>query len=141
VNGKPVLVHYAGGLFGDGHDVVVHALGDTVSIGMDDAVRQYAGNSRQVGTGVLVPDGVSAAFTDAIARLGLAIHRVPLFELFGKAGGGPACATLYLPRTLKVPADAPFRYSVSRDRARARRASIPERLTVSPEFFLGKSRG
>ena len=141
VTGKPVLVHYAGGLWGDGHDVVVRALGATVSIGRDDAVRQYAGNSRQVGAGVLVPDGVSPAFTDAVARLGLAIHRVPLFELFGKAGGGPACATLYLPRTLTVPATAPFRYSVSRAGARARRETIPERLTVSPEFFLGKSRG
>lgn len=140
-HGKPVLVHYAGGLWGDGHDLVVHALGTTVPIGMDDAVRQYAGNSRQVGQGVLVPDGVSEQFTEALARLGLAIHRVPLFELFGKAGGGPACATLYLPRTLPVPADAPFRYSVSRDAARARRERIPERLTVSPDFFLGKSRG
>lgn len=140
-NAKPVLVHYAGGLWGDGHDIVVHALGDTVSIGMDDAVRQYAGNSRQVGTGVLVPDGVSSGFLDAVTRLGLGIHRVELFELFGKAGGGPACATLYLPKTLAVPSTAPFRYSVSRDTARARRDAIPERLTVSPEFFLGKSRG
>ena len=140
-SGKAVLVHYADGLWGDGHDVVVHALGETVSIGMDDAVRQYAGNSRQVGRGVLVPDGVSVAFTDAIARLGLDLHRVPLFELFGKAGGGPACATLYLPRTLAVPATAPFRYSASRAAAQARRETIPERLTVSPDFFLGKSRG
>lgn len=140
-NGGAVLVHYAGGLWGDGHDRVLTALGEVVSIGMDDAVTQYAGNSRQVGGGVLVPDGVSAAFTDAIARLGLTIHRVPLFELFGKAGGGPACATLYLPRTLAVPAGAPFRYSASRDAARKRREAIPERLTVSPDFFVGKSRG
>lgn len=140
-DGPPVLVHYAGGLWGDGHDVVVHALGKTVPIGMDDAVRAYAGNSRQVGQGVLVPDGVSAGFTDSLKRLGLSIHPVPLFELFGKAGGGPACATLYLPRSLTVPAGAPFRYGATRDAARARREVIPTALTVSPDFFAGKSRG
>lgn len=141
VGGAPVLVHYADGLWGDGHDRVVHAVGDTVSIGMDDAVRQYAGNSRQVGAGVLVPDGVSPGFIAAIERLGLSTHRVPLFELFGKAGGGPACATLYLPRTLAIPAEVPFRYSVSRAAAVARREAIPQRLTVSPDFFVGKPRG
>jgi len=141
VGQPPVLVHYADGLWGDGHDLLLHALGRTVPIGMADAVVHYAGNSRQIGKGVLVPDGVSAGFLDALAMLGLTTHPVALFELFGKAGGGPACATLYLPRNLPVPADAPFRYSVSREAARTRRESIPERLTVSPEFFLGKSRG
>ena len=138
----PVLVHYAGGLWGGGHDHVVRALGERiVPITMDDAVHQYAGNSRQVKDGVLVPDGVSAGFVAAIERLGLGIHRVPLFELFGKAGGGPACATLYLPRTLDVPRNAPFRYSASRDQVRARRETIPERLRVSPDYFAGRSRG
>jgi hypothetical protein len=108
---------------------------------MDDAVRYYAGNSRQVGHGLLVPEGVSAGFLDAMSRLGLTNHTVPLFELFGKAGGGPACATLYLPRSLSVARDAPFRYSVSRDAARARRHAIPERLTVAADFFRGKARG
>lgn len=141
VGAPPVLVHYAGGLWDDGHDVVLRALGATVPIGMDDAVRNYAGNSRQVGAGLLVPDGVSGAFLEAMQRLGLTIHAVPLFELFGKAGGGPACATLYLPRSLAVAPDAPFRYSVSRDVARARREAIPERLAVAADFFRGKSRG
>lgn len=141
-DGPPVLVHYAGGLWGDGHDIVVRALpGRIVPIGMGDAVHHYAGNSRQVNRGVLVPDGVSAGFIATLERLGLTIHRVPLFELFGKAGGGPACATLYLPRSLSVPASAPFRYSASRVAARARRETIPERLRVSADYFAGKARG
>lgn len=140
--GPPVLVHYAGGLWGDGPDRIRAALGDrVVAIGADDAVHQYAGNSRQVRGGVLVPDGVSAEFLATLDRLGLRIHRVPLYELFGKAGGGPACATLYLPSALDLPAHAPFRYSVSRDAVRRRRDAIPERLTVAPEYFTGKTRG
>jgi len=141
--GDPVLVHYAGGLWGDGHDRVVGGLGieRVVPIGNDDAVHQYAGNSRQVNTGVLVPDGVSDAFIGAISRLGLTTHRVPLFELFGKAGGGPACATLYLPKSLKIRANAPFRYSATRERVRAHRERIPSSLTVSGDFFRGKQRG
>ena len=74
----------------------------------------------------------------------LAVGILPLsqsFELFGKAGGGPACATLYLPRTLAVPDDAPFRYSVSREAVRRRREAIPARLSVAPEYFAGKARG
>lgn len=141
VDGDPVLVHYAGGLWDDGHDRVLTALGATVPIGMDDAVRSYAGNSRQVGRGLLVPDGVSEPFLQSMARLGLSTHKVPLYELFGKAGGGPACATLYLPRSLSLPSHAPFRYSASRDAAWARRATIPERLTVAAEFFEGRARG
>ena len=140
--GAPVLVHYPRGLWGDGAARVHAALGGRiVTIDADDAVQQYAGNSRQVRGGVLVPDGVSAAFIAAIEGLGLTPHGVPLYELFGKAGGGPACATLYLPRTLAVPADAPFRYSVSRDAVRRRRDAIPERLSVAPEYFAGKPRG
>jgi hypothetical protein len=141
--GEAVLVHYAGGLWGDGHDRVVRALGAerVLPIGLDDAVHQYAGNSRQVRAGLLVPDGVSKEFAAAIERLGLALHRVPLFELFGKAGGGPACATLYLPEGLDVPARAPFRYSATRDAVRARRERIPSKLTVSSDFFRGKRRG
>src|SRR6185436_14277539 len=62
--GAPVLVHYPGGLFGDGAARVAAALGREriVEIGRDDAVEAYAGNSRQVAGGVLVPDGVSGAF-------------------------------------------------------------------------------
>jgi hypothetical protein len=141
--GEPVLVHYAGGLYGDGAATVATALGADriIAITRDDAVEQYAGNSRQVAGGVLVPDGVSPAFAASLARLGLATHRVPLFELFGKAGGGPACATLYLPRTLEIPTNAPVRYSATRAAAHARRETIPDKLLVDREFFAGRPRG
>jgi hypothetical protein len=141
--GQPVLVHYAGGLWGDGRDRVLGALGrDRVKpIDLDDAVHKYAGNSRQVKHGVLVPQGVSAKFVSSIEGLGLKTLEVPLYELFGKAGGGPACATLYLPRGLKVPTNAPFRYSATRDQVRSRRDRVPAKLTVDPDFFAGKSRG
>jgi hypothetical protein len=142
-DGPPMLVHYAGGLWGDGHDRILREIGSdrVVPIGIEDAVHHYAGNSRQVVGGVLVPDGVSPGFSSAIERLGLNTRRVPLFELFGKAGGGPACATLYLPGGLALPARSPFRYSATRAEVRARREQIPERLTVAADFFRGKRRG
>lgn len=142
-NGDPVLVHYRGGLFDGGAETVAAALGANhiVAIDRDDAVEQYAGNSRQVANGVLVPDGVSVNFTTALEQLGLATHRVPLFELFGKAGGGPACATLYLPRTLAVPSGSPLRYSANVTKVVSRRDRLPESLTVDPQFFDGKTRG
>ncbi len=142
-SGPPVLAHYAGGLYGDGAAIVARALGADriLSIGKDDAVEQYAGNSRQVGSGVLVPDGVSAGFVTDLEGRGLVTHRVPLFELFGKAGGGPACATLYLPRSLSVPMSLPSRYSASRAAVRARRERIPQVLRVDPGFFADKQRG
>ncbi len=140
--GPTRLAHYAGGLWGDGHDVVARALpGRLLPIGMADAVHHYAGNSRQVKQGVLVTDTVSPAFATSLERLGLTLHRIALFELFGKAGGGPACATLHLPASLALPARAPFRYSVSRAQALARREAIPERLRVSSDFFAGRVRG
>lgn len=139
----PVLVHYRGGLYGDGAEVVASRLGEgnIVEISQRDAVEQYAGNSRQVGDGVLVPDGVSQAFVEHLQRLGLVTHHVPLFELFGKAGGGPACATLYLPRTLRVPEQLPLRYTATRAAVHARRERIPEILQVDQEYFVGRSRG
>lgn len=142
-NGPPVLAHYAGGLYGDGAATVAAALGADriLAIGANDAVEQYAGNSRQVANGVLVPDGVSAEFVTDIERRGLVTHRVPLFELFGKAGGGPACATLYLPRTLSIPESLPSRYTASRAAVRARRERIPETLRVDLDFFADKARG
>ena len=141
--GAPILVQYAGGLYDDGAAHVAAVLGAThiLPIGRDDAVEQYAGNSRQVRNGVLVPDGVSPAFIAAIDTLGLTPHRVPLFELFGKAGGGPACATLYLPRTVDVPIQSSLRYSATRDLVHARRERIPETLRVDRAFFDGKTRG
>ncbi|CAN5301415.1 hypothetical protein BH11MYX1_BH11MYX1_11270 [soil metagenome] len=142
-NREAALVHYPGGLYGDASDQIAAALGRDriVRIERADAVDEYAGNSRQVAQGVLVPDGVSREFVSALEELGLAVHRVPLFELFGKAGGGPACATLYLPRRLAVPPELPLRYSATLDLVRARRERIPERLTVDPAFFDGKPRG
>jgi len=139
----PVLVHYRGGLYGDAADLVSAALGADriVAIASHDAVEQYAGNSRQVGSGVLVPDGVSTGFVEDLERLGLVTHRVPLFELFGKAGGGPACATLYLPRNLSLPEKLPQRYAATQRVVRARRERIPESLHVSAEFFSGRARG
>jgi len=139
----PVLVHYRGGLYGDGADQVTARLGEDriVAIAPHDAVEQYAGNSRQVGSGVLVPDGVSEAFLADLQRLGLVTHRVPLFELFGKAGGGPACATLYLPRTLALPEQLPLRYTATRAAVRARRERIPETLQLNRAYFEGRARG
>jgi hypothetical protein len=104
-------------------------------------VDAYAGNSRQVRAGLLVPDGVSDDFIAAARGLGLSIHRVSLYELFGKAGGGPACATLYLPSNLSLPADAPIRYSQRRAELLARRERYPERLRVDPAYFASRSRG
>ena len=139
----PVLMHYPGGVWGDGAAHIAQELGAdrVITIGRDDAVEAYAGNSRQVGSGVLVPDGVSTAFTDGLAGMSLEVHPVPLYELFGKAGGGPACATLYLPADLSIPADAPVRYSVRRAEAHERRDRLPERLEVDPAYFAGKTRG
>jgi hypothetical protein len=141
--GPPVLVHYRGGLYGDGADAVAARLGADriVGIAAHDAVEQYAGNSRQVGDGVLVPDGVSPAFVGDLQRLGLVTHRVPLFELFGKAGGGPACATLYMPASLALPEKLTLRYTATRDLVRARRERIPELLQVNREYFAGRARG
>lgn len=141
--GSAVLAHYAQGLYGDGAATVAGVLGADriLPIDRDDAVEQYAGNSRQVCGGVLVPDGVSAAFVHALERHGLMTHRVPLFELFGKAGGGPACATLYLPRSISVSESLPLRYSVSRSLIRDRRERIPQTLHVDPTYFADKPRG
>lgn len=142
-NREPVLVHYAGGLWGDFATQVKAKVGADNIVGIDraDAVDHYAGNSRQVRDGVLVPKGVSPAFATSLHELGLATHYVALSELFGKAGGGPACATLYLPDNIELAADCPLRYSVQREHATARRSRYPEQLTVDPKFFAGRQRG
>lgn len=140
-----VLVHYPGGLWAgpDSAEPLRNKLApaEIVTIDRTDAVEHYAANSRQVNAGLLVPEGVSPAFIAAMEALGLTIHRLALFELFGKAGGGPACATLYLPKNLALPPDSPLRYSVRREEARARRDRIAERLVVDPAFFEGRARG
>jgi hypothetical protein len=141
--GSPVLVHYPGGLWRNDGSKVIRGLGEDriVTIDRTDAVEKYAGNSRQVNGGVLVPDGVSEAFIGSLESLGLETRRVPLFELFGKAGGGPACATLYLPTNLEIPKESPLRFSVRRAETRARRERIAESLVVDPELFKGRARG
>lgn len=144
VPGQPAkLAHYSGGLWNDGSARVVAALGrdNVLTIERDDAVDQYAGNSRQVNQGVLMPDGVSPSYQTAVEQLGLTAHRVPLFELFGKAGGGPACATLYMPKNLELPIDTPVRYSATKAKVHARRLRIPRILRISEEYFSGKTRG
>lgn len=142
-NSTPKLVHYSGGLFGDGAQHVKNELGEAAiaPIERDDAVEKYAGNSRQVAQGLLVPDGVSDRFLGDMKNLGLRTLTVPLFELFGKAGGGPACATLYLPVDLALPQQDRLRYSQRRDEAKKRRERYAEKLTVLPEFFEGRARG
>lgn len=137
------LVHYPGGLWGEGAAYVAQRLGPDaiVPITRHDAQEEYAGNSRQVEKGVLIPDGSSADFEASLRALGLDVVRVALFELFGKAGGGPACATLYLPRNLELPGDFALRYSRRREEAHARRERIPETVRVDPGYFAGKKRG
>lgn len=139
--GDPVLVQFPGGLWGNGAATVTHALNGLVPMGSHDAVSNYAGNSRQVRQGVLVPNGVTSEFAADMTALGLAVYRVPLYELFGKAGGGPACATLYLPDNLEVPETFPGRYSLRRSEARSRRWRVPERLSVDRGYFEHKTRG
>lgn len=139
----PVLFHYQAGMWRNDSTKVIRALGERsiVPIDRSDAVDKYAANSRQVRDGVLVPDGVSDAFIASIEVLGLETRRVALRELFGKAGGGPGCATLYLPDNLDLPADSPLRYSVRKKEANKRRERIAETVEVDPEFFHGKARG
>ncbi len=140
---EPLLVHYPGGLYRDHSNALVEALGsDRVRfIERQDAVEAYAGNSRQINDGVLIPDGASPAFQKMLEELGLSTHRVPLFELFGKAGGGPACATLYLPRNLTIAKNCPLRYSQRKAEVERRRERLPETVRVDPAYFEGKLRG
>ncbi len=142
-SGADVLVHYKGGLWGDGYEKIVQFLGpgSIAAISADDAVEQYAGNSRQVMHGVLTPDKVSSEYQALLESHGLSCHRVPLFELFGKAGGGPGCATLYLPKNLRLAQDSPLRFSQQQPEVAAHRKRLPETLRVSPDFFAGRKRG
>ncbi len=139
----PVLVQYPDGLWPGDAEAIAAALGPDSIVAIDraDAVDGYAANSRQVGDGLLVPDRASAAFLARVKALGLTPHRLALDELFAKAGGGPACATLYLPADLALPADHPARYSNRRQEAHRRRDRIPARLTVAPDYFAGRPRG
>ncbi|HET6610407.1 MAG TPA: hypothetical protein VFG83_00385 [Kofleriaceae bacterium] len=140
--GGAVYVAYANGLYGDSKTAIGHALAAPVlEIDRGDAQDAYASNSRQVAGGALIPGGASSRFESAMRDLGLTVRRVDLFELFGKAGGGPACATLYLPATLDLPASSPLRYSVAREKAHARSPRLARRVTVDPAFFAQARRG
>ena len=141
--GKQVLFQYPRGLWGKESNRLIAQLeaGVVQPMSQSDAVDHYAGNSRQICNGVLVPKGVSKDFRQALQSLKLSIHTVELSELFGKAGGGPACATLYLPSNLRLPHDAAIRYSVRREEAHSRRNRYPQKLHVDPAYFSGKHRG
>jgi N-dimethylarginine dimethylaminohydrolase len=130
------LLHYQGGLWGDGSRRISDRLkGSVVAIGERDAVDAYAANSRQIARTVLATEGVSPQFEAQLKTLGLDLVRLELAELFGKAGGGPGCATLYLPSNLDVPTDSPLRYSRMRELAHQRATRIPSRVTVAADFF------
>ena len=138
-----VLMSYPDGLVEGFATVVSEALGEhrMANIARADAVEHYAANSRQIGSAVLVPESVSEAFVGQLKQYGLAVHRLALNELFGKAGGGPGCATLYLPKNLSIPADAPMRYSVQRKHAQARLSRLARTLSVDPAYFTKRQRG
>lgn len=138
-----VLAHYPGGLYPGEAERLQSArtATDDLAIGADDAVDAYAANSRQVGAHLLVPKGVSPAFLADVRHRGVTPIEIELDELFGKAGGGPACATLYLPRDVSLPASHPLRYSQRRDEVEARAAQIPDRVAVDPQFYAARARG
>ena len=116
-NRGPCLVHYSGGLYGSDAEKLANWLSKDmlVSVDREDAVTFYASNSRQVEAGVLMPQNVTEVFETSMKNLGLETQRLPLEELFGKAGGGPACTTLYLPKNLEIPENFPAAIA-SRDR-------------------------
>ncbi len=138
---RAALLHYAGGLWPADRTSLAVAIDDIVPIDADDAAGAYAANSRQVESGVLVPAEASSEFTAALVGLGLTCHPIALAELFAKAGGGPGCATLYLPGNLSLPRDNSLRYSVNRAQARTRRERIPARVVVDADYFAGRHRG
>jgi hypothetical protein len=139
--GDPRLIQYSGGLFDGEPQKIEQQLGPSaiVRIAQDDATGAFAANSRQVNKGLLVPNGVSERFLSAIEELGLVPRKVRVNELFGKAGGGPACATLPLPANIPIPETSPLRYSVVREQVAARRERIPTRLMVSSEYYESRA--
>jgi hypothetical protein len=135
-DGTHCLVHYPGGLWGDGSARIRKRLAaPIVELDRSDAVDAYAGNSRQIGETLLTTALVSEVFTGQMQALGLEVVRLELAELFGKAGGGPGCATLYLPTNLEVPADSPLRYSGLRELAHQRATRVAERVLVDADYF------
>jgi hypothetical protein len=139
--GDPKLVQYAGGLLAGEALKIEQQLGPQaiVKIEQEDATGSFAANCRQVGKGILVPNGVSDAFLATIESLGLQPRKVRVNELFGKAGGGPACATLPLPANISIPETSTLRYSVIREQVAARRERIPTRLMVSSEYYESRA--
>ena len=141
--GEIKLMHYPKGLWRDESTQVLRFLGkDRVAeISRNDAVEAYAGNCRQINSGLLMPDQVSEEFCETIENMSVAYKKVSLKELFGKSGGGPGCATLYLPKNLKISPNSDLRYSVRRNFLKNFLNRYPEKVTVDPKFFEGKKRG
>ncbi len=143
VDGAAFLAHFPKGLWRDESSKVTHFLGsDAIAhISREDAQDAYASNSRQLRDGLLVPQQASKAFKEVATSSGLSVKELSLNELFGKAGGGPACATLYVPSQVRVPANFPLRYSLQREAALKRRERIPKTLTVDKSYFDNRKRG
>lgn len=147
--GRFHLAQYSGALFQN--DLAhlrnwLNAKVNVLSVEQADAVDAYATNTRFVWPaedqpGVLIPSGCSAEFIQSLTKLGLQIESVALFELFGKAGGGPACASLYLPKNLNIPTDFSKRYSVRREEAQCYANRLAKTVTVDPAYFAARPRG
>jgi hypothetical protein len=136
------LFHYAEGIWpGDRARIQHLPKSAIIPISQTDAVEHYAANSRQVGRGLLMAEGASDDFCQRVRDNGLEPYPIRLTELFGKAGGGPACATLYLPRSVHIPDDFRYRYSMQRQKAQQRLNRIARRVTVDPRYFADRSRG
>ncbi|QQR89283.1 MAG: hypothetical protein IPJ88_13870 [Myxococcales bacterium] len=140
---RSTVAVYEKGFYADGGEVIWRILDGRpcLKLSKQDAVDAYAGNSRQVNGGVLVPTGVSMAYENDLKALGLKVFEIELQELFAKAGGGPGCATLYLPTDFPLPKDSPLRYSNVKIQAQAHANRIPDRVEVDAAYFSGKSRG
>ncbi len=140
-NGEQKLVQFAGGLYQGEADKIQQQLGPSAIVAIDpeDALA-FAANCRQVGKGLMMPNGVSDRFLATVESLGLHPRRVKLGELLGKAGGGPACATLPLPENIPIPDASPLRYSVVREKVLERKERMPNRVMVSSEFYESRAR-
>ena len=141
--GPPVLVHYPGGLWGDGPDRVLGALGLERSCRSSSTTPSTSTPATRARSAAVCscPTGSARASTRRSSDLGLTVHGSGSTSCSARPAAGRRARPSTCRGTLKLPADAPFRYSATRDAVRARRERIPERLTVDPDFFEGKPRG
>lgn len=136
--GRPILFRHRGALREGDADAVQRFVGaEIVDIGRADARDHYATNARQIGRTLLATAGVSERFESRVRERGLELVRLDLDQLFGVAGGGPACTTLILPADLAVAETSPLRFSRSRQRWHQRQGRIAESVRVDPGFFGG----